>query len=57
MGSSAAWQLSKRGEIFVLLEQQDETYNYGSSQGKSRIARSLGPEGDTWGWLHDETVK
>lgn len=57
MGSSALWQLSKQGKKAILLEQQGDHYKYGSSQGKSRIARSLGPEGDMWGWLHDGTVQ
>jgi len=56
MGSSVAWQLSERGEKVILLEQQDKDYDHGSSQGKSRIARSLGPKDDIWGWLHNETV-
>jgi len=57
MGSAAAWHLSKRGERVLLLEQQGEVYEYGSSFGESRIARSLGPEGDIFSYLNNTSVE
>lgn len=57
MGSSAAWQIAKEGEKILLIEKQDNTYQEGSSQGKSRIARSLGPENDIWSHMHNTTVQ
>lgn len=56
MGSSTAWQLAKEGEKILLIEKQDHLYQKGSSQGKSRIARSLGPENDIWSYMHNTTV-
>jgi len=57
MGSSAAWQIAKEGEEILLIEKQDDSYQEGSSQGKSRIARSLGPENDIWSYMHNTTVE
>lgn len=57
MGSSTAWQLAKEGEQVVLIEKQTFPYAQGSSQGRSRIARSFGPPGDIWSYLHNTTVK
>jgi len=57
MGSSAAWQIAKEGENILLIEKQDNSYEEGSSQGKSRIARSLGPENDIWSYMHNTTVQ
>ncbi|MBT8218484.1 MAG: FAD-binding oxidoreductase [Bacteroidia bacterium] len=57
MGSSAAWQLANAGEDVLLLEQQDSNYEYGSSLGEARIARSLGPKNDKWSYLHNLTVE
>ncbi len=57
MGTSAAWQLSQYGEKVVLLEQQNSNYKEGSSFGKSRIARSLGPKKDIFSFLHRTTVE
>lgn len=56
MGSSTAWHLSNYGEQVLLLEQQDSIYSYGSSQGEARIARSLGPVGDKWSYMHNRSV-
>lgn len=56
MGSSAAWQLSRQGESVLLIEQQPNVYKNGSSYGESRIARSLGPEGDIFSYLHNRSV-
>ena len=56
MGSSAAWQLAKRGEQVFLLEKQDSIYNNGSSLGEARIARSNNRGNDRWSYLHNETV-
>lgn len=57
MGSSAAWQIAKEGKEILLIEKQDDSYQEGSSQGKSRIARSLGPENDIWSYMHNTTVQ
>ncbi len=57
MGSAAAWHLSKKGKRVLLLEQQGKNYEYGSSFGDSRIARSLGPEGDIFSYLNNTSVK
>ncbi len=56
MGSAAAWHLSKRGEHVLLLEQQNEIYEYGSSFGESRIARSLGPKDDIFSYFNNTSV-
>ncbi len=39
MGSAAAWHLAQNGRKVTLLEQQAPGYTYGSSFGKTRIAR------------------
>lgn len=58
MGSSAAWHLALGGDRVLLIEQQSKPpYAKGSSQGKSRIARSFGPPDDIWSYLHNTTVK
>lgn len=56
MGSAAAWQLSQYGEQVLLLEQQSTDYKTGSSYGDSRIARSLGPEGDIFSYIHNRSA-
>ena len=56
MGSSTAWQLSRRGQRVLLLEKQGEVYTQGSSFGEARISRSLGPPGDIWSYMHNRTV-
>ncbi|MEM1247465.1 MAG: FAD-dependent oxidoreductase [Acidobacteriota bacterium] len=56
MGSSTAWQLARAGEKVLLLEKQGSVYTEGSSLGAARIARSLGPPGDVWSYLHNRTV-
>ena len=56
MGSSVAWQLANYGEQVLLIEQQGDIYDQGSSLGEARIARSLGPEGDLWAYLHDKSI-
>jgi len=57
MGSAAAWHLSKHNERVLLLEQQGEVYEYGSSFGDSRIARSLGPQDDIFSYLNNTSVE
>jgi glycine/D-amino acid oxidase-like deaminating enzyme len=57
MGTSAAWKLAERGAKATLIEQQDETYNHGSSFGTARIARSLGPKKDVFSYAHNVTLK
>lgn len=57
MGSAAAWQLSKYGEKVVLLEQQSSNYKEGSSFGKSRITRSLGPKKDVFSFVQQVTIE
>ncbi|KAF5726297.1 sarcosine oxidase-like [Tripterygium wilfordii] len=44
MGSSAAYQLSKRGQATLLLEQFDFLHHRGSSHGESRTIRATYPE-------------
>ena len=56
MGSSVAWQLANYGQKVLLIEQQDQIYVQGSSLGEARIARSLGPKGDLWAYLHDKSI-
>ena len=56
MGSSAAWQLAEAGQRVLLLEKQAAEYTEGSSLGEARIARSLGPVGDIWSYMHNQTV-
>ena len=56
MGSSAAWHLASAGQKVLLLEKQDAEYTEGSSLGETRIARSLGGEGDIWSYMHNRTV-
>lgn len=56
MGSAAAWQLSQYGEKVLLIEQQRSNYKTGSSYGDSRIARSLGPEGDIFSYIQNKSV-
>lgn len=56
MGSSAGWELSKSGEEVLLIEQQDETYTFGSSLGEARISRSLGEQGDIFSYLQQQSV-
>lgn len=57
MGSSAAWHLSSQGENVLLLEQQPPVYTSGSSLGKTRIARSLGPKNDIFSFFHNRSVR
>ncbi len=56
MGSASAWQLSQQNQEVILLEQQEQDYTFGSSFGQARIARSLGPPGDMWSYLHNRSV-
>lgn len=56
MGSSAAWHLSADGEKVLLIENQPEIYQQGSSYGEARITRSLGPKEDIFSWLHNRAV-
>jgi len=56
MGSSVTWKLAEEGEKVLLLEQQGENYDYGSSFGAARIARSLGPKKDIFSFVHNRTV-
>ncbi|NKB88472.1 MAG: FAD-dependent oxidoreductase [Acidobacteria bacterium] len=56
MGSSTAWQLARAGQRVLLLEKQAAVYSQGSSFGDARIARSLGPPGDMWSYMHNRTV-
>lgn len=46
MGSAAAWQLSRRGQHVLLLEQFERGHNRGGSHGASRIFRLAYPEED-----------
>lgn len=57
MGSSTAWQLSKKGKSVLLLEKQDSIYTQGSSYGEARIARSNNRGNDMWSYLHNRSVK
>lgn len=57
MGSSTAWQLSKKGKSVLLLEKQDSVYTQGSSYGEARIARSNNRGNDMWSYLHNRSVK
>ena len=57
MGSAAAWHLSQDGQQVLLLEQQQAFYTFGSSFGEARIARSLGPPGDIFSYLHNRSVQ
>ncbi len=56
MGSSTAWQLSKRGHSVKLLEKQAADYTEGSSLGEARIARSSNRGNDLWSFLHNLSV-
>lgn len=56
MGSAASWHLSRSGRDVTLLEQQAPDYTYGSSFGKTRIARSLGPKDDIFSFFHNRSV-
>jgi glycine/D-amino acid oxidase-like deaminating enzyme len=56
MGSSVAWQLAKRDQKVLLIEQQDSIYSYGSSFGEARISRSLGPKNDIFSYLQQTSV-
>ncbi len=57
MGSASAWQLSRNGGKVLLLEQQDTTYTFGSSQGEARISRVLGVRDDIFSYLQQTSVK
>lgn len=57
MGSAAAWHLSQSGKKVSLIEQQGPGYTFGSSLGKSRIARSLGPQKDIFSFFHNRSVQ
>jgi len=57
MGSAAAWHLSRSGKKVTLFEQQGPDYTYGSSLGKTRIARSLGPQKDIFSYFHNRSVQ
>lgn len=57
MGTSVTWKLAEQGEKVVLLEQQSESYDNGSSYGAARISRSLGPKKDIFSFVHNRTVK
>ncbi len=57
MGSSVTWKLAEQGEKVMLIEQQGEKYNNGSSFGAARISRSLGPKKDVFSFVHNRTVK
>lgn len=56
MGSAVAWHLSRSSRKVTLLEQQAPGYTYGSSFGKTRIARSLGPKDDIFSFFHNRSV-
>ncbi len=57
MGSSVAWKLVERGAEVTMIEQQGANYSQGSSYGKARISRSLGPKKDVFSYVHKQTVK
>jgi len=57
MGCSAAWQLARRGQKVLLIEQQKRKYKNGSSYGNSRISRSLGPRYSVFSYVQNVTVK
>lgn len=57
MGSSVAWKLAEQGAKVVIVEQQGEKYEQGSSFGTARISRSLGPKKDVFSFVHNRTVK
>ena len=57
MGSSVTWKLVEQGAEVMLIEQQGEKYNNGSSFGAARISRSLGPKKDVFSFVHNRTVK
>jgi sarcosine oxidase/L-pipecolate oxidase len=44
MGSATAWELARRGQKVVLLEQFDFLHRRGSSHGESRIIRRTYPQ-------------
>lgn len=46
MGSSAAWQLAKRGRDVLVLERFEQGHKYGGSHGGSRVFRLADPEAD-----------
>lgn len=56
MGSSTAWEISKNGSKVLLIEQQDSSYQFGSSFGEARISRSLGPKNDIFSYLQQSSV-
>lgn len=57
MGTAVTWKLAEQGEKVLLLEQQGEVYQNGSSFGAARIARSLGPKKDIFSFVNNRTVK
>ncbi len=57
MGSSVAWKPVDRGANVTLIGQQDQSYLNGSSYGKARISRSLGPKKDVFSYAHNQTIK
>ncbi|MBA0777860.1 hypothetical protein Gotri_005822, partial [Gossypium trilobum] len=56
MGSSTAYQLAKRGQKTLLLEQFDFLHHRGSSHGESRTIRATYPE-DYYFGLVDESYR
>lgn len=57
MGCSVAWQLSNYGEKVLLIEQQSEKYNSGSSYGEARISRNLGRKKDIFSFVNNRTIE
>lgn len=57
MGSAVAWKLAAQGAEVLVLEQQGEVFEHGSSYGAARIARSLGPKKDIFSFVHNRTVE
>lgn len=57
MGSSAAWQYSRRDKKVLLIERQDLPFTTGSSFGNSRITRALGPKDDVFAYVQRLSTK
>lgn len=56
MGSAAAWELALSGKSVMLIEQQAEQYENGSSYGEARVTRSLGVQDDIFTYLKEKSV-
>ncbi|MCP4440241.1 MAG: FAD-dependent oxidoreductase [Aureispira sp.] len=56
IGSATAWQMAKTGQKVILLEQQPEEYDKGSSRGESRICRVFSRQHPVFGLVHTRTV-